>query len=293
MPRVTVVIATYNWATVLPYSIGSVLDQTFTDFELLVIGDGCTDESGDVVSSFNDSRVHWRNLPGNVGHQYAPNNEGIRRGNGDVIAYLGHDDLWLPRHLDRLVACIDDGARIVYGTWLVVSPAAAPGRPASGSWVYRPGVWIPPTALVHDRELAVSVGGWRAPTETGVLDPESDLVQRMVAVADDPRWMERITCVKFPAALRANVYRERPHHEQATWLQEIRSLDDPEEVFERRYPAQTGRPRSKTHLVMKRVRSKFALRSRLRKVGLLAPEPPPETAEERRLRRRAFKGLGD
>jgi len=42
-PRVTVIMATYNWATVLPYSIGSVLDQTFTDFELLVIGDGCTD----------------------------------------------------------------------------------------------------------------------------------------------------------------------------------------------------------------------------------------------------------
>ncbi|HYC91914.1 MAG TPA: glycosyltransferase [Thermoanaerobaculia bacterium] len=41
MPRVTVIMATYNWSTVLPYSIGSVLAQTFTDFELLVIGDGC------------------------------------------------------------------------------------------------------------------------------------------------------------------------------------------------------------------------------------------------------------
>ena len=86
MPRVTVITATYNWATVLPYSIASVLDQTFTDFELLVVGDGCTDESAQVVSAIADPRVHWCNLPGNVGHQYAPNNEGIRRANGEVIA---------------------------------------------------------------------------------------------------------------------------------------------------------------------------------------------------------------
>ena len=88
MPRVTVVIATYNWATVLPYSIGSVLDQTFTDFEVFVVGDGCTDESGDVVTAVDDPRVHWRNLPSNVGHQSGPNNAGIREANGDVIAYL-------------------------------------------------------------------------------------------------------------------------------------------------------------------------------------------------------------
>ena len=62
MPRVTVIIATYNWSTVLPYSIASVLDQRFGDFEVLVIGDGCTDDSEQVVSSVADARVHWHNL---------------------------------------------------------------------------------------------------------------------------------------------------------------------------------------------------------------------------------------
>ena len=71
MPRVTVVMATYNWATVLPYSIASILDQTFTDFELLVIGDGCTGDSAEVVAGFDDPRVQWHNLPSNAGHQYA------------------------------------------------------------------------------------------------------------------------------------------------------------------------------------------------------------------------------
>src|SRR5436190_13138901 len=56
-PLVTVVIPTYNWATVLPYSIGSALEQTMGDFELLVIGDGCTDESAEVVRAIDDARV--------------------------------------------------------------------------------------------------------------------------------------------------------------------------------------------------------------------------------------------
>ena len=69
MPRVTVVIPTFNWSTVLPYSIGSVLRQTFADFELLVIGDGCTDDSEAVVRAVGDARVRWLNLPRNTGQE--------------------------------------------------------------------------------------------------------------------------------------------------------------------------------------------------------------------------------
>ena len=77
MPRVTVITPTYNWSSVLPYSVGSALRQTFTDFEVLVVGDGCTDDSGAVVEAFGDERVRWINLPANTGHQSEPNNEGL------------------------------------------------------------------------------------------------------------------------------------------------------------------------------------------------------------------------
>jgi hypothetical protein len=60
-PRVTVIIPTYNWSSVLPYSIGSALRQSFTDFELLVIGDGCTDDSEQVNLGTCDALV--LNLP--------------------------------------------------------------------------------------------------------------------------------------------------------------------------------------------------------------------------------------
>jgi glycosyltransferase involved in cell wall biosynthesis len=114
-PAVTVIIPTYNWSSVLPYSIGSVLRQTFTDFELLVIEDGCTDDSEEVVRRISDPRVKWINLATNTGHQSEPNNEGLRHARGQYIAYLGHDDLWLPHHLSCLVSALERGADLAYG----------------------------------------------------------------------------------------------------------------------------------------------------------------------------------
>src|SRR3984957_4345570 len=95
-PLVSVIIATYNYCNVLRCAIQSALGQTFHDFELLVIGDGCTDESEAVAASFGDSRIHWYNLAGNSGYQAAPNNAGLQMARGRYVAYLGHDDLWLP-----------------------------------------------------------------------------------------------------------------------------------------------------------------------------------------------------
>ncbi|PJF27365.1 MAG: hypothetical protein CUN53_04330 [Phototrophicales bacterium] len=65
--RTSVLIATFNGSAVLRYAIESVLHQTVTDWELRVTGDGCTDDSAEVVASFNDPRIHWHNLPENSG----------------------------------------------------------------------------------------------------------------------------------------------------------------------------------------------------------------------------------
>ena len=75
-PQVTVIIATYNRSGALRYAISSVLAQTYRDFELLVVGDACTDDSASVAAEFADPRVRWHNLSTNCGNQFGPNNHG-------------------------------------------------------------------------------------------------------------------------------------------------------------------------------------------------------------------------
>jgi glycosyltransferase involved in cell wall biosynthesis len=225
-PRVTVVIATYNWSSVLPYAIGSVLRQTLTDLELLVVGDGCTDDSAETVAHFVDPRVRWINLAANTGHQSGPNNEGLRQGRGELVAYLGHDDLWLPHHLALLVAALDAGADVACGVTEIVRPGGRPPRSVpAGRFPLRPGAWVPPTGLVHRRQMALDVGGWRHPLELTV-DPEIDLLTRLLATGARPAFVPRLTAVKLPAAQRRDAYRLRRCEEQAAWFARIGSEPD-------------------------------------------------------------------
>jgi len=115
-PCVTVIIPTYNWSRVLPYSIGSVLRQTFADFELLVVGDGCTDDSEQVVTAIPDPRLRWINLPVNDGHQFAPNNEGLLQARGPSL------------ECDGIVACRADKNRVEKNVWLSRNRAPISGR---------------------------------------------------------------------------------------------------------------------------------------------------------------------
>lgn len=228
-PRVTAIMATYNWSSVLPYSIGSVLRQTLTDFELLVVGDGCTDDSEQVVASLGDPRVRWINLPANTGHQSGPNNEGLRQARGEIIAYLGHDDLWLPHHLALLVAALDRGADVAAGIVSIVWPDRSETDPT----FFRPelyGYGMPPSGLLYRRPVLESLGGWRDYRELRGTVPDADLLQRAHAAGYRIATVPRLTAIKFPAGARRNVYRERPSHEQAQWLAHITADPDFEVV---------------------------------------------------------------
>ncbi len=286
MPRVTVVMATYNWAPVLPWSIGSVLDQHYRDFELLVVGDGCADESAQVVEAIDDPRVHWYDLGHNTGHQSGPNADGLRRAQGEIIAYLGHDDLWLPEHLATLVPALDASSGFVHATLLSVAPGRPLHRWPTADWRYQPGDWIPPTSVIHHRELARAVGGWRPPRDTGSRDPENDLWMRL-AERGPARWIDRLTSVKLSATARQDVYRQRPNFEQAWWLELIRTSPDPAAAVLRAagqpYPF-ADQPAAHLH---GRARLHWGLVSRWRRLRGRSPLD----AEDRLAIRRHTKGL--
>jgi glycosyltransferase involved in cell wall biosynthesis len=107
VPRVTVVVSTFNRSNVLVHALRSIIAQSFDDWEAIVIGDHCTDDTKEVVESLADPRIRFINLPRNTGDQSGPNSVGIRLARGELIAFLSHDDLWMPEHLATLVDTLD------------------------------------------------------------------------------------------------------------------------------------------------------------------------------------------
>jgi glycosyltransferase involved in cell wall biosynthesis len=102
---VTVVLPTYNRAYCLRRSIDSVLNQTFSNFELIVIDDGSTDNTAELLASIDDPRLRVLRHPTNKGVSAAINS-GIRAAASDVIALQDSDDEWLPEKLAKQVSAI-------------------------------------------------------------------------------------------------------------------------------------------------------------------------------------------
>jgi glycosyl transferase family 2 len=220
-PLVSIIIATYNYSSVLRCAIQSALKQTFRDFELLVIGDGCTDDSEAVTASFGDARIHWHNLPLNSGYQAAPNNAGLARARGRYVAYLGHDDLWMPDHLDHLVQKIQQtGADVAYSLGLMIGPPGSPVRVLTGatkSGAYEPEALVPPSTVLHRTDMVRDTGLWRDYRE---LHTPGDLAFLSEAWAAGKRFapLRELTVLKFNAPWRKDVYRTKPSFEQELYL---------------------------------------------------------------------------
>jgi GT2 family glycosyltransferase len=103
------VIPTYNHARFLTKALQSVIDQTFTDWEAIVVNNFSEDDTEDVVRSFADPRITLVNFR-NHGIIAAGRNEGIRRSRGTYVAFLDSDDTWMPRKLDVVVPVLEAGA---------------------------------------------------------------------------------------------------------------------------------------------------------------------------------------
>jgi glycosyltransferase involved in cell wall biosynthesis len=104
-PRVSVIIATYNYGHFLGEAVSSVLGQTVTSWELIVVDDGSTDNTGEVVQQFADPRIRY--LPIEHGGLSIARNTGIDASTGEYLAFLDADDRFRPTMLERHLALME------------------------------------------------------------------------------------------------------------------------------------------------------------------------------------------
>jgi glycosyltransferase involved in cell wall biosynthesis len=168
-PLVSVIVPVYNGAASIGRALQSVFAQTFTDFEIICVDDGSTDDTPSVLASFGDKvrvmRQANRGFPG-------ARNAGVAASRGQLIALIDHDDQWLPRKLELEVTALlsDPDAALVYSDVIVVNEAGDESRssPIGPDTAHAPSmdemltrIWpIMPSTVVMRRSAFDRAGGF-------------------------------------------------------------------------------------------------------------------------------------
>ena len=204
-PAISIVTATYNRAPVLRLTLEALTRSTREDWELIVVGDACTDDTEAVVRSFADPRMRFVNLPVNSGDQAVPNNEGVRLARGRYLAFLNHDDLWTREHLEIATRALDDAELATTLTLQVDADGVVRLTGACPEGHYEPSTWITVSSWVMRRELFDRVGPWRRAGEI-LLVPSQDWLYRAWRAGMRHRAIPSVTNLSLPSGLRKDSY---------------------------------------------------------------------------------------
>jgi glycosyltransferase involved in cell wall biosynthesis len=125
-PLVSIILPTHNRAKFLPQALASIQSQTFTGWELIVVDDGSTDNTADLVPELTAGwhqrvRYHWQENHG----AYAARNVGLDMVDGEFVAFFDSDDVWLPHHLADCVRALVTHAKVdwVWGASRIIQSA--------------------------------------------------------------------------------------------------------------------------------------------------------------------------
>lgn len=172
MEPVSVIIPTYNRKSVVKNSIQSVLNQTYSAFELLIIDDGSTDDTESLIKQMKDSRIRYIKMPENEGVA-AARNVGINEAKYSYIAFQDSDDLWMETKLEKQMKVITENPDIglIYcpyecrkadGQLLTVPDDNIPTQEKQGNiyrHMLRRNTIGTPTALLR-KECLIAAGGF-------------------------------------------------------------------------------------------------------------------------------------
>lgn len=235
---VTVIVATYNRPDALMASLGSVLQQTYRHWRVIVIGDACAGETKAAIDKLGHQKIQFINLKQRFGEQSGPNSIGTVLANTKYIAYLNHDDFWLPDHLSTAIDTIERDETEMY-TATAVAAVNDPDRPER--FIFRDAspigrrlkdaffaphfLFEPTSGWVMTRETAGRVGNWRSAAEI-FRTPMEDWLLR--AWRSDVRHSDgsRITVIKNEVKNDPNSTRPDYHIESpilGSWLDLVRT----------------------------------------------------------------------
>jgi len=208
-PKVTVLLPTNGRDEIIGFAIKSLLNQTLEDFELIVVGDGCRDNTESVVNGFDDPRVIWMPFNKAPGAGYANRNLALRKARGRLIAYAQHDDLFFPDHLERCLRVFEDPrVKFAYSRPLWIDDAGLvipsyvnlrlPGP--QKSFLHQMNV-LPSSNVVHLRSCFDNAGYW---PDEDIPSGDWDLWKRIIkAYGWGCMRLERHpTCLHFRACWR-------------------------------------------------------------------------------------------
>lgn len=172
LPLVTIVIPTYNRKTYIIEAIHSVIKQTYTNWELIVVDDGSTDDTAEAIKSIQDQRIRTIQLPheGRVGPL---RNKGAFAGKGEWICFLDSDDLWMPQKLEQQLKALQDfNSQACYTNFELMSEngitipvKAGKFKPLSGNIVQQvltTEASVTVVSLMVSRKVFSTVGGFSA-----------------------------------------------------------------------------------------------------------------------------------
>ncbi|WP_428026062.1 glycosyltransferase family 2 protein [Arcobacter sp.] len=107
-PLVSIITPMYNAEQYIQETIQSVLNQSYKNWEMIIVNNCSTDRSSEIVNSIDENRIRLIDLEYNSGGPARPRNVGVENAKGEYIAFLDSDDVWLPQKLEKQITFLED-----------------------------------------------------------------------------------------------------------------------------------------------------------------------------------------
>ncbi len=243
-PEISIIIATYNCSHLLQYAIKSVLLSDYQNWEMIVIGDCCTDDSAECVRSFQDDRISFTNLEENSGQQATPNNVGLSKARGRFISFLNQDDMYFPSHLSECVKFMQEkDAEIICVPYINILPTdvndltedqyegVIMGVPPDGK--YSPYLFYVASSWFFSKSMIDKIGPWVVEEESYVT-PSQEWLFRAWKGGVDIQFPKKVGVLVIFSTLRTNSYKQRHSYEHEYFFEKMHSgVDFMKTLFER------------------------------------------------------------